>query len=86
MDAEITLVITAMIVAVAAATMAVKVQPVYAPGGVCSGCASPFAPGQLAISNVIPARTFAPGILAAETGQPASQFAPGQAKNLNSPG
>jgi hypothetical protein len=48
MNTKTMLVVTALIVAVAAATMAVKVQPVYAPGGVCSGCASPFAPGQLA--------------------------------------
>ncbi|MGC2574703.1 MAG: hypothetical protein WA364_24580 [Candidatus Nitrosopolaris sp.] len=63
MDTKTTIVLTGFIaIAVLAATLAMKVQPVYAPGGMCVGCTpSQFPPGHLSITNSVPATIFAPG-------------------------
>jgi hypothetical protein len=89
MNTKTTIVLTGFVaIAPLAATMAMKVQLVYAPGGMCVGCTpSLLQPGHLLIIEQAPsAKFFAPGIIAAETGQPASQLAPGQEAKVNSPG
>ncbi len=85
MNTRTMLIVTGLIVTVAAISASTMIaKPVYAPT-TCASCGGLFAPGQLKITN--PAVSLAPGILARETGLAASQFAPGQeAKNLNSPG
>jgi hypothetical protein len=74
MQTKTALVLTAFIVVVLAATMAIRVGSVYA------ATAIEFAPGQIAKNNggEITAKLEAPGQQAAQTGLPASQYAPGQ--------
>jgi len=77
MDPKTTLVITAFVAAVVIGAATMIVKPVYAPGGNCVGCASPFAPGHLkTFIDPVPASPYAPG----HQEGPANQFAPGQVK------
>ena len=77
METRLTLLVTGLIVAVAASTIAMSIGPVYAPTD-CARCGFTFAPGQLTKLGPDPANLLAPGTLAKLNGLPATQFAPGQ--------